>query len=362
MTLNKDPEDELAPYRAKAAANGADGGGRRRGRGTGTGGSGGPGGYKPGQNVICKILKPESGGYTVIIVKDNRLGYLPSNARHNIGDDVLTTFVCVDKGRMLLSERFTHGKGDLLRNPDLLTKDYGISLEHLKIALNKLQFNELRCATNLIMPPLNPETQRVFQIQEHDVDWLVTHIETGMQTGCVKTSTPSLSSESAILLYKGRAVGCIHRSPNSEPKSTEEALKFALSDLDVPDTVVTVYDLPSEIVIAMSSLFLGYPVERHDDFSNKEYFDYARNWLNQKNATATIVVSDSGKDPCLCFIFQGGFVGAFDVESQSFVNDLIELDNIVINDPHAVLEMSMSFDHKSWIHFGFNLSMHRERY
>ncbi len=62
------------------------------------------GGYKPGQNVIAKIAKPESGGYAVIIVKDNLPGYLPSNARHQVGDDVLATYVCFDKNRVLLSE------------------------------------------------------------------------------------------------------------------------------------------------------------------------------------------------------------------------------------------------------------------
>src|SRR5579883_1046445 len=63
-------------------------------------------GYKPGQNVICKIMKSEPGGYAVIIPKDNLPGYLPTDVRHNPGEEVLVTYVCVDKNRMLLAERY----------------------------------------------------------------------------------------------------------------------------------------------------------------------------------------------------------------------------------------------------------------
>jgi len=71
----------------------------------------------PGENLVCKIVKPEQGGYEVFISKFNWKGYLPSDALHHPGDEVLGTFVCVDKQRMLLSERFTHGKGDILGFP-----------------------------------------------------------------------------------------------------------------------------------------------------------------------------------------------------------------------------------------------------
>ena len=66
-------------------------------------------GYKPGQNVICRIVKSEPGGYAVVIPKDNLPGFLPSEQTHVPGKEVLAQFVCVDKNRMLLSERFTAG-------------------------------------------------------------------------------------------------------------------------------------------------------------------------------------------------------------------------------------------------------------
>lgn len=510
-------------------------------------------GYKPGQNVIAKIAKPEPGGYSVIIVKDNLPGYLPSNARHNVGDDVLATFVCIDKNRMLLSERFTHGKGDLVKKdygvnweeqlekdnnyitapqeavqPDQYTtmqpqpdpygqqySDYGTQssenqqysnqtaqdpygaaqdsfgaqqqppqqqqqpqqqhyvsdwgpppgMENQQLGQNgqqqqpqqqqpqgqpsqfgnqgqyatgplptqqstppsnqymtgplpaqpvqmQQQFQpeeflapmgaapapqpnlpqpqqqsnqyltgaqpsqryadgvptrrfQLRRAIDLIMPPIEADTLRTMRIGDYDVEWLITQLEGGMQTGCVKAACESRLSRAAMLLYRGRAVGCIYGC-KSDPttKPTEESLQAMLSDLESPDTVVTIYDLPEEITLAMSSLFLGYPVERHDDYSAKEYLDYICNWLGQKNGTATLAISlTQDRGTCLGYIYKGEFSGAFYVEDQAYRADRAFVDEMLGNDPRAALEVSILPPemHASAVRFGFSLSMARTR-
>lgn len=64
-------------------------------------------GYKPGQNVVCRIMNAEPGGYAVLIPKDNLPGFLPTQERLRLGDEVLATFVCVHNNRILLSARFS---------------------------------------------------------------------------------------------------------------------------------------------------------------------------------------------------------------------------------------------------------------
>ena len=525
-------------------------------------------GYKPGQNVIAKIMKAEPGGYSVLIVKDSLPGYLPSNARHNSGDDVLATFVCIDKNRMLLSERFTHGKGDLVKkdyggvnwedhlndsnyntaaqqavpdsdqfstaaqqyspeqyaNEQSTSGQYGAqqgtpdqygapdqyggappnqygappqnqnpygapqdqygapqaqdpygaqaqqdpygaqaqqdpngwqqqqqpqSFEQQNQQYTQQQQNQfssggnpaqqyatgplpaqnapsnnqqymtgplpaqnsqmpqqfqpqeflapvaaqhqadpsqfltgaqpaqryaegvptrrfqLRRAIDLIMPPIDQESLSSMRIGDYDVEWLITQLEGGMKTGCVKAACESRLSRAAMLLYRGRAVGCIYGC-KSDPttKPTEESLQAMLSDLESPDTVVTIYDLPEEITLAMSSLFLGYPVERHDDYSAKEYLDYICNWLGQKNGTATLAISlTEDRGTCLGYIYKGEFSGAFYVEDQAYRADRAFVDEMLGNDPRAALEVSILPPemHASAVRFGFSLSMARTR-
>jgi hypothetical protein len=64
-------------------------------------------GYKPGQNVVCKIVKDEPGGYSVIIPKDALPGFLPTLAKLRTGDEISAQFVCVHNNRVLLSSRFS---------------------------------------------------------------------------------------------------------------------------------------------------------------------------------------------------------------------------------------------------------------
>ena len=65
------------------------------------------GDYKPGQFVVCTVVQQVHGGYNVMLEKDDLPGYLPSDREHSIGDQVKAAFVCVDKNRMLLTERFS---------------------------------------------------------------------------------------------------------------------------------------------------------------------------------------------------------------------------------------------------------------
>src|ERR1700722_18702714 len=65
-------------------------------------------GYKPGQNVICKVTNSEPGGYAVIIPKDKLPGFLPTQAILRTGEEILAQFVCVHNNRILLSARFSN--------------------------------------------------------------------------------------------------------------------------------------------------------------------------------------------------------------------------------------------------------------
>lgn len=77
--------------------------------------------FKPGQNVVCKILKEKPGGYAVVVYAANSSslpGYLPSDSLHLMGEELLATYVMVDNNRLLLAER--HGAKKPKRTLDAL--------------------------------------------------------------------------------------------------------------------------------------------------------------------------------------------------------------------------------------------------
>ncbi len=88
-------------------------------------------GYKPGQNVVCRIMNAEPGGYAVLIPKDNLPGFLPTQERLRLGDEVLATFVCVHNNRILLSARFSTSNQAVQGAPSTQTVNWGEQLESI---------------------------------------------------------------------------------------------------------------------------------------------------------------------------------------------------------------------------------------
>jgi hypothetical protein len=429
-------------------------------------------GYKAGQNVVCKVVKDEPGGYAVIIPKDNLPGFLPTQAILRAGEEILAQFVCVHNHRILLSARFSNNSPKVQahtsvrweehldeidqsteagayqeleqypveehpippRPEEEMYKNYNsssvqtvpatqmppqaaasvppttqappaaaayatpaqplttspsdnssggrlisIPAQHsiplegqteaeaafgVWAATTPRKFH-LKRATDLILPPIDRESLNEFKIQDYDLEWLITDLEGGMRTGCVKAACESKLSRSAMLLYRGRAVGCIYgckSMPDTLP--TEQSLQNMLSDLEVPDTDVKIYDLPENVTLAMSALFLGYPVQRNDDYDARAYMDYICGWFESKGNTACLAITlPSNAATCLGYVYKGQFCGAFYVEDQQFRTDKDFVYELLRNDPRANVEASILPPEmtSSAVRFGFSLSMAKKR-
>ena len=336
-------------------------------------------GYKPGQNVVCKIQSAEPGGYAVLIPKDNLPGFLPTQERLRLGDEVLATFVCVHNNRILLSARFStsnQGVGAPAQSVKWEDQLDQINMQPDAAPEADRAFNvwvqqqptrkfHLKRAIDLILPPIHVDSLNQFKIADYDLEWLITDLEGGMRTGCVKASSEERLSRAAMLLYRGRAVGCIYgckSMPDTLP--TEQSLHYMLTDLALPETKVMIYDLPENVTLAMSALFLGYPVQRSDDYDARSYMDYICSWFESKGQTACLAMSlPTTAATCLVFVYKGQFCGSFYVEDQKFTQDRNFVYELLRQDSQANVEASILPPEmtSSAVRFGFSLSMARQR-
>jgi hypothetical protein len=226
----------------------------------------------------------------------------------------------------------------------------------------------LRRAIDLVMPPVDQESLeslKSFKIADYDMEWLITDLEGGMRTGCIKATSEQKLSRSAALLYRGRAVGCIYGcKANPDAKPTEESLSAMLSDLEAPDAVVTLYDLPEDAALSMSALFLGYPIDSNPEMTSREYCDFVMKWFAENNSTACLAVTVAQtKSTYLVFVHKGKFGGAFFVEEQQFTRDANEIIGMFNQHPDARIEASIlnADTLNSGMRFGYSLSMARQK-
>jgi hypothetical protein len=334
-------------------------------------------GYKAGQNVACKVVRQEPGGYEVRTTRDNLPGFLPTEAKLKDGEEVLAQFVCVSNNRVLLSARLSgstlsaSGKyrapstnwQQQLDDPAAAAAAAAASEQEAAFAVwaqhEPVNF-KLRRAIDLILPSIGDDKGANLLMKDEDLEWLITDLEGGMRTGCVKAFCEPRKSRSAVLLYRGRAVGCIYGNKTlPEPQPTEPSLQMMLNDLQEPETNLLIYDLPEEVTLAMSALFLGYPVERNDDLDGRSYLDYIGSWLQQKEQTACLAISTSNGATCLAFVFKGRYVGAFYVEDQTFDPNIQFVFDLLNNDRAANVSASILPPEltSASVRFGFSLSM-----
>ena len=142
---------------------------------------------------------------------------------------------------------------------------------------------------------------------------LLVSLEGSEKTGCLKITSPARHSRSAILLYRGRVVGCIYGQKNMRGQYlAEDAHKCALSDLAAPGNLLDAYELPEEIVLASASLFYGETLDVSFAPNASQAFDHAVNSLLRCGLPGTVIINnEDNQTVCIAYIASSKVVGLF---------------------------------------------------
>lgn len=261
--------------------------------------------FKPGQEMLCKVLKRVQGGYTIRISPDDvQSGFLATMEEFEIGQFVSATFVCVHEQRNVFSA---------ITGPKEFTES-----ERLAQLL-------YRRSTDLIVPPLSSSTSSLIRIDGTQLDSLLTWLDE-MQiskfTGCIKVACDQKKSRAAALLYKGRAVGCIYSNRTSLIRTrTAEAIQIMLEDIESGAFTIQ-YDLPANLVLAMSAQFIGYSVRRNENLNPLAWGEHWLQWCESRGQTGCICFTlPHEKDSCFVYVHEGTVCGAFSVSDQRFATE-----------------------------------------
>ena len=200
-----------------------------------------------------------------------------------------------------------------------------------------------RRAIDLLVPPFDKGLISTFVTGNQSVQQLIEDINNRYSSGCLKTSNENKLFRGGLLFIEGTVVGCFcHSKSDPYTHSTEESLKKLLGGLKVISTEVTIYELPKSIVIAKSALFLGYQVERDDNYNGFEYFSYSMDRLAREKGTATISSSmPNGKGMTLSYIFNGEFLGTFFPDDRKFESQEENVRQLLVTNPTANVHVSL---------------------
>jgi hypothetical protein len=142
---------------------------------------------------------------------------------------------------------------------------------------------------------------------------LLVSIEGKQSTCCLRIISPRKRSRAAILVYRGRVIGCIYGAKDlGRQLMGQEAHLHAMSDLALPDNTLDAYTLDEELVLATASLFHGSVLQPPEDLEAAEIYEWCIEAAISSDLPACIVMSDSENVPlCMTYLIKGRVVGVY---------------------------------------------------
>lgn len=281
---------------------------------------------KPGQAIMCELVEREPGGYKGRILSYDIEAFVPSRDELELGSQVPTTFVCMSNNRALVTFAYVVGTSERVQMglPNADETAFTIWADSYPSNVS------LRRAVDVIMPSLTGKLIHSVKAKEINILDLVEDIESRKITGCIKCSSDEALSRGASLLLDGRAIGCIYgNKKQQEAYLFDKALINMFNDMNYEDATILVYELPSEIVYSMASLFIGCPIRKKSQSRNASVMDEILPDLESSDETACFTLTANEiKSQSLGFLYKGKRHGSYSVVEQVYEENYDQLFNL----------------------------------
>jgi len=170
-----------------------------------------------------------------------------------------------------------------------------------------------RRAIGLIPVPLDESADKIPLPGSLRYRELLVSIEGKQSTCCLRIISPRRRSRSAVLIFRGRVMGCIYGAKHlGRQLMGEEAHLRAMSDMALPDNTLDAHMLDEEIVLAAASLFHGGVLQPPEQMQAQEIYEWCIEGAITSNLPACVVVSDAVHVPvCMVYLADGKIIGVY---------------------------------------------------
>jgi len=143
---------------------------------------------------------------------------------------------------------------------------------------------------------------------------LLISIEGKQSTCCLKVLSPRRKSRSALLAFRGRALGCLYGRKDMQGQLLGvDAFGPFLDDLSIEDSIVDTYILSEELALAAGSLFHGDVFNQPAHLNAVDTFHFVYQNLITTQMPGCIVLKRFASEEVIAFIyvFNGQIAGVF---------------------------------------------------
>jgi hypothetical protein len=170
-----------------------------------------------------------------------------------------------------------------------------------------------RRAISLMPGPALRDAQEITVSDQSKFRQLLLSIEANQSSCCIKIVSPKHKSRGAVLIFRGRVVGCIYGNKRLERQLFgQEAYSCVLADISHQSNAMEAYLLSEDLVLSAASLFNGDVFNADNSHSAEEIFESAHRGLVHSGMPGCIVVKSGEEVPAaIIYIFGGKIIGIF---------------------------------------------------
>ncbi len=168
-------------------------------------------------------------------------------------------------------------------------------------------------------------------------------IESRKISCCIRVFSDNKKTRSALLIYRGRLIGCIYGARGLEqPLFWKPAFEKIMDELLTPGNLVDVYRLTDEMVLASASLFHGGLNAVFNGAPAVQIFPKCAGMTMTNKRTGTIVCKGVGDSAvCVTYFFQGRIIGVYAFAEGWLTQTLTAALNCIELVPEAELWLSV---------------------
>ncbi|HEY9772207.1 MAG TPA: hypothetical protein V6C81_00200 [Planktothrix sp.] len=155
--------------------------------------------------------------------------------------------------------------------------------------------------------------RQVFHCRDMKFHKLLLQIEARQSTCCLRIMSPSKKSRAAILVFRGRVLGCIYGNKRFAHQVFDyDALQYTLADMTAPDTMIEVYLLTQEIALAAASMFHSRLMGSTGKDDAYDLLQRAINGLTRTKSPGCVIINNcEGQSVCMVYMFGGKIVAIY---------------------------------------------------
>jgi hypothetical protein len=171
-----------------------------------------------------------------------------------------------------------------------------------------------RRAIGLLPMPRTRQEHEVTETDSLQLKKLLLSVEARAVSCCIRVFSDCKKSRSALLVYKGRLIGCLYGSKESHDQDLgKRAFSETLDDMLMPGNFIDTYMLSDEIVLAGASLFHGGLNTVNSGASAASVYPNCARMFIKNARTGCIVVKGRNNDRAICttYIYEGKIVGVY---------------------------------------------------